>query len=863
MSELIVAGSRPLSRLLKMAVMAGVESAVQIHIDRGDDLNARDANGLTPLMLSAARNKAAICKLLLQAGADNGMLDPSGKTALAIAVAAGASAVIAIFESAIAPIEVLSQASPSAAPPHVDALQPLASLAPDSPIALIGTGPNDQNTASTASAAETNDGAKSGNTQDFDLFDWEPEQDRAPPDADSSVAQAAGAIQAAITVYAPVDSSADWDDIDAYLPERSLPLLRTDDAEARERLRLLLLRATREGSVPLMAVEALSVNDDRSANPEAEALLRRVVNDLGADLDERFEYRSATDNFQVFVKPEATPDEEEIVAGAQAFIEGLGSHRTEPLRIYQQEVQRQRLLSAQGEVALGQAMESGLEAALDALAAWPRGIRLTLAAGRLVSAGHKPLTWMSRGPVEAQPNLEPVLDGDSDAEAAAPAQADDEVDRDSHSKFDARPPPSDPVSDFLTALSQLAKLPVGAVPQGAGWRAIRDALSSLRLHPRFLSNLAHVKDNGDADSCSVARYTSAMTAHQHARERMAVANLKLVFHLAKKYLYSGEPLDDLVQEGNIGLLKAVERYDWRRGFKFSTYATWWIRQQISRYIADKSRTVRLPVHIHDQAQRLYREMQALESETGRAPELDEIAARVDMPADKVAALLRLAPEPLPLHELPIDELIAVDVRSDFVTPDPMDIVSESELHNAIDKVLATLKPREEHILRLRYGIGVHDTLTLEEIGQRYDVTRERIRQIEARAILKLKHPSRMDTLVLARFGGSLSCEGQDEVDGAEPKDAEPATEAKPTQHPAVPKTALPSRARPAPAQSSDLDQLLAQAAELGIPVSDDRKRASGRIWVKLVEKPDNRYRRLARNLLDLGFEFWPGEGYWR
>ena len=207
MSELIVAGSRPLSRLLKMAVMAGVESAVQIHIDRGDDLNARDANGLTPLMLSAARNKAAICKLLLQAGADNGMLDPSGKTALAIAVAAGASAVIAIFESAIAPIEVLSQASPSAAPPHVDALQPLASLAPDSPIALIGTGPNDQNTASTASAAETNDGAKSGNTQDVDLFDWEPEPDRAPPDADSSVAQAAGAIQAAITVYAPVDSS--------------------------------------------------------------------------------------------------------------------------------------------------------------------------------------------------------------------------------------------------------------------------------------------------------------------------------------------------------------------------------------------------------------------------------------------------------------------------------------------------------------------------------------------------------------------------------------------------------------------------------------------------------------------------------
>ncbi|RBJ75467.1 RNA polymerase sigma factor RpoD, partial [Pseudomonas sp. MWU12-2534b] len=206
---------------------------------------------------------------------------------------------------------------------------------------------------------------------------------------------------------------------------------------------------------------------------------------------------------------------------------------------------------------------------------------------------------------------------------------------------------------------------------------------------------------------------------------------------AKKYRYSGEPLDDLAQEGNIGLLKAVERFDWRRGFKFSTYATWWIRQQIGRHLADKCRTVRVPVHVYEKAQRLSRETQALESETGRAPELHEIAARLNMAVHKVAELQRLAPEPLPIHELPIDELIAVEVQSDFVSPDPMDIVSKSELLETIDKLLSTLKPREEQTLRLRFGIGVEEALTLEEIGCQYGVTRERVRQIEVAALRNL------------------------------------------------------------------------------------------------------------------------------
>jgi RNA polymerase primary sigma factor len=861
MSDTSVAGTRPLNLFLKMAVMAGVESAIQIHIDRGDDLNARDANGLTLLMLSAARNKPAMCKLLLDAGADKGLLDSAGRTALAIAVAAGAHEAASILVSKSAPIGEVGERANCANTPFDWPIVPLSGQGPERPTYLFGVNATEPHKAPAASHAHAKEAIAPENTPDHGLIDWEPEEDRLPPVADSSVAQAASVIQAAITGYEPIDSSADWEDIDAYLPERSLPLVRTDNVEVRERLRLLLLRAIREGSVPRMEVEALSCNDDRSANPQAEALLSMVVNDLGAEVDERLEYASASESFEVFVKPEETPDEEEIVADALGLIDSLASHHTEPLRIYQKAFQRERLISAQEEVALGQAMENGFERALDALAAWPCGIGLTLAAGRLVMTGQRPLTWMALGPAESQPDLNPFLEGESDAEAATPDQADEEVEPDGDSQFAPFPPLGNYASDFMDSLGELASLPASAIQQRAGGRAAREILSSLRLNRRFLLELADVADGDDAEAAT--KYAGAMTEHESARERMVVANLKLVFHLSKKYLYSGEPLDDLAQAGNIGLLKAVDRFDWRRGFKFSTYATWWIRQQIGRHVADKCRTIRLPVHMYEKTQRLAREMLAFESETGRAPELDEIAARMDMPAHKVAAIQHIAPEPLIIHELPIDEMIAIEVRSDFVSQDPMDIVSESELREAIVRVLSTLKPKEAQILRLRFGIGVPDSLTLDEIGQRYEVTRERIRQIEAKALRKLRHPSRADALANVGFGGPFFIEGQEEEVGPEPEHAEQSTGLKSTQRPATLNIPPGNLTPPRPAQSSSLDRILSQAAALGIPIADDRDGPSGRIRVNFIGTPDIRYRKLVRKLLALGFELCPEKGYWK
>ena len=724
--------SSSLNPFLKMAATAGIERAVQVHIDRGDDLNARDANGLTPLMLSAARNRALVCKLLLDAGADNELLDASGRTAFAIAIAAGASEAAAVFESASASDGIRVGSTSSAAPHvvHFDEYQ--------------------QNEVIGQTAHIVADG-----TPVFGLFGWEPEEDRLPPDADLSVAVAATAIQSAITEFDPFDSSADWTDIDAYLPDTSQPLARAVDAETRERLRLLLLRAVREGSVPLMDVEALSVNADRSANSEAEARLTMVINDLGSEVDERFEYTNPSENFEVFVNPDETQDEEQTVSDALVFIDGLTENRSSPLRIYQKEFQRERLISAEEEVTLGQAMETSLERALDILATWPHGIGRVLAAAHLVKSGKRPLSWMSHGLADAKQDIDTSLhiDGTFNSEATQ-----EEIDAESEvevaSNSEAHQHNSQESSEFIDALDHLESISVSSTHRGADWSAIRNALSKLRLTRRFLTELVNIGTAGSLDSGNEP-YSDALKAYLSARDRLAVANLKLVFHHAKKCQYSGQPLDDLIQEGNIGLLKAVDGYDWRRGFKFSTYATWWIRQQIGRYVADKGRTVRLPVHVYENVQRLIREMTAFELEDARPPRMAEIALRVEMPVQKVAAFLRLISEPLPIHDLSsVDAMIAVEAQSDFFSRHPMDGIYESELRGLIAVILSTLKPKEEQILRLRYGIGVQDSMTLEQIGKTYELTRERIRQIEAGAIRKLQHPSRLETLSRAVSGGS-------------------------------------------------------------------------------------------------------------
>lgn len=684
-----------MNRLFKMAVAAGVESAVRLHIGRGDDLNSRDDKGLTPLMIAAARNKASICRLLLASNADSRLLDPLGRDALSIARGAGAIDAEAVLLLALAPS--LEMQSPAAVVLEVGALN-----------------------------EEIGDG-------DLDLSGWTEEEETTEPPASRTFAPEAAAAQAAITSHAPIDSAAAWEEFEVELPSFAQPIARISEAERSDELRLLLLRVVREGSVPSQLVEELSLGEGEEGKKRA---LLHVIDALGAEVDERFEYRADHEDFTVEVDPNVSEEEEELLADVFDTLDGMEAGNNAPLQMFLRESQKHPLLSSSEEIILGQAMEAEHGHALDALAGWPGGIDALLEAVRQARLGKRSLGSIATEPIDEAPSEEHVLEADFTESFAV-------VEVEPLATGEVLEPPSAAV-DIETVFAKLEALPRAKGVEAEGWSELRALLASVSFRREFLLELADgLARGGDPGERAFA---AAMRKLARARDRLALANLRLVISIARKFQSSGLPLDDLIQDGNIGLLRAVDRFDWRRGFRFSTYATWWIRQAVSRSVADTSRLIRIPVHFHEAVYVAQRGMRSWEQKHGRSPTPIELAEMLSLPMKKIEAILRADATPESLEDLLDRDYLGDDVLEMFTLPDPSIAAEDQELIRELEILLAHFSLREQKVIRLRYGLGVDSEKTLEEIGLAMDVTRERIRQIEAKTLRKLKHPLRLAAL---------------------------------------------------------------------------------------------------------------------
>ena len=265
-----------------------------------------------------------------------------------------------------------------------------------------------------------------------------------------------------------------------------------------------------------------------------------------------------------------------------------------------------------------------------------------------------------------------------------------------------------------------------------------------RIERGIKSEKRLAKLNGHTPKAEKQLLKEYIQSGSDARDHLIQANTRLVVSIAKKYLGRGVPFLDLIQEGNLGLMKAVKKYDYRRGFRFSTYATWWIRQTITRSIADQGRTIRVPVHMIDRIRQMYKAARRLEQSLGRPPKVEELAECIDQPIDKVQWMLQVSWLPLSL-ESPVgddeDAELGMFVEDEH-TPTPSSATAQKLLSEKMEEVLATLSPREARILRLRFGLENGKSYTLEEVGEKFGLTRERIRQIEGKALRRLRHPMR-------------------------------------------------------------------------------------------------------------------------
>lgn len=706
-----------------MAVLAGVDVAVRLHLRRGADVNGADGENRSPLLLAASKGHVTTCEILLDAGADPLAVDSEGRDAIRIADRNGHTRVAALVR------QRLTLRAASAPPPQ----------------------------ATTASSIQPN--------VEFDS--WEAEIESAPPPIDESFALHATASHRAISAHTPIDADASWSDVPIELPATAaLSRLRwLPGIDERAAAIDMLLEGLQAGIVPGWRLMEVSTGLDhhhasafserlmldelegrrapawrrpriapslREQVEDFEAQLRTAAHELGLAIDDD------DDGWRGFSLPRVSEADDAALV-EEALDSALSSDSDEEIKLlerYRTDARREKLLEREDEEELGRTMAESLEHALIVIARSRESLHEIIRVGTEVRLGRLPASALSNGEIAATED-----EDESEEEAAHPAHT---------------------LSLALETIGSLREATESA--QGA----LLEALRSLGLSWSFLESLSLALPSSHHPETYTADLRAALKPGIAARRRMIEANLRLVIHWATRYQGRGMALLDLIQEGNIGLMKAVERFDHQRGYKFSTYASWWIRQAITRALANQARLVRVPVHMVESIRRVERARDAVEARTGKTADAEAIAAQLNMRAEMEDAL-DPENEAEPAASMSVEKVVKVlaaikafvsvesttgsdeemkavsDALVDM-SPDPEANATAQALQRTVAQAISTLTEKQAQILRMRFGFDDGDEHTLEEVGRLFDVTRERIRQIESKALEALRHPSRGDAL---------------------------------------------------------------------------------------------------------------------
>lgn len=722
--------------LLRIAVLHGSQSAVQSYIERGHDLNAQDEKGRTLLMLAASKGHINICKKLIDSGSDTLIQDIEGRNAFEIAREYG----------------------------HFNVTTYLAEWLP---IQLINS--SDQQKDDLTNNIDHD-------SLNIDLSIWEEDIDSPPPPQDKGCLSILSELQKLISTHTPIDNDNDWLDVDFDLPDapkRNRGAVVFND-NLRSSIYSILSFIKNNGFVSFESVLNICAEYDlldalennytdqiryhgkpnrknkpnlitfeqltnmaigNNGNEEDSEILRHllyILNDIGFVVEDN-QYIDVSSNSIEPSFDEDDPSIEETIL----FLSQQLRQSDNSLTAYLKEMGAENLLSKQDEVFLGESMAEAFVEINQAILQSPFAINELFLMVCAIENKELPISALITK--EAISNFEKTNNESTDNLEIA--LFDDGAESVNEQELNNQELPA-LLNEQISNLRQYIQR-----PSSVNNASLLDTLNTLSLSQPFIDELLRKMSLNSTEADSQKKIESALSTIIKIRSRMIEANLKLVYSIAIKYIRSELPLSDLIQEGNIGLIKAVEKFDYRLGYKFSTYATWWIRQSITRAIADQVRLIRVPVHMVETINKVDRIRNELELKSGQIAKITEIAFEAEISEYTVKKAIKATVEILSFEQY--YEQGSTNLIHELIDPslNPEEILIQDSVRKALDNALEKLTAREADVIRLRFGLNAkYEESTLEEVGKIFDVTRERIRQIEAKALGKLRRPSRVEIL---------------------------------------------------------------------------------------------------------------------